>query len=257
MKIEKYHGLGNTFLITTYQEGMDYSKLAKRLCNNNISIGADGLIIVKHSPLEMLIFNKDGSEALMCGNGLRCFVHYCFNNELLSSKINNIEVRTRNGNYFVDILSLNPFVVKTSFNRGLIRKKQIEILGKVYDTYYVRVGVKHNVIVNDLYNQQIVDYLQEQLIKDKRFCVETNIDIVRIINKENITVKTYERGVGFTSSCGTGSIASALVCNYLYSCSNHINIKGEYGDLKAEVVGNKVYMIGPSNKICNIEVDYA
>ena len=78
MKIEKYHGLGNNFLIVKHEENRDYTDLSLKLCNDKLSVGADGLIVYKLNPLEMNIFNKDGSEALMCGNGIRCFIHYCF-----------------------------------------------------------------------------------------------------------------------------------------------------------------------------------
>ena len=254
MKLEKYHGLGNNFLITKYKENINYALLSVKLCNSNLSIGADGLIVYKKDPLEIFIYNKDGSEALMCGNGLRCFLHYSLFNGLLQNKRKNIEVITKSGIYKSDIISTIPFQSKVEFKRSLIRKEVIGLFNEMYESYYVKVGVKHNVIVIDEKNEKQVEILKENLLKYGTFCEETNIDIVTKINKNTIKVLTYERGVGFTSSCGTGGVASALVSNYLYDCSSELYVINEYGKLKVTIEGSKVYMEGPSERICSLEV---
>ena len=76
MKFSKYHGYGNDFIIGTYQEGIDYEKLAIRICDRHTGIGADGLIILKLDNLEMMFYNADGYRGAMCGNGIRCLVKY-------------------------------------------------------------------------------------------------------------------------------------------------------------------------------------
>ena len=83
MKLSKYHGLGNDFIITEYQDDIDYKSLAISLTQEHLSIGADGFIVVKKNPLEMVFYNKDGSLAPMCGNGIRCFSHYCYKNRIV------------------------------------------------------------------------------------------------------------------------------------------------------------------------------
>ena len=254
MKIEKYHGLGNSFLIVKYEENRNYRELSLKYCNNRLSIGADGLIVYKTNPLEMFIYNKDGSEAIMCGNGIRCFIHYAFLHGLLKERRKNIEVRTRSGIYKIDIVSTFPFVSKATFKRGLIRKEIIGIYDELYESYYVKVGVRHNVIVIDETNQDKIMHLKDNLIKYGGFFEETNIDIVEKVNENTIKVSTYERGVGFTSRCGTGSVASALVSNYLFDCSSDIYVINEYGKLHITIVGDKVFMEGPSEKIGVMEV---
>ena len=77
MQFSRYHGTENSFLITTYEKKKDYQEIAKELCRGT-NYNTDGLLIVKSNPLEMVIYNRDGSEASMCGNGIRCFVHYCY-----------------------------------------------------------------------------------------------------------------------------------------------------------------------------------
>ena len=240
MKIEKYHGLGNSFLITNYLENINYKELSLKLCNNNTSLGGDGLIVVKTNPLQMSIYNKDGSEAIMCGNGLRCFLHYCFLNGVLKERRENIEVKTKSGIYSCDILSYSPFISKVKFKRSLIRKETIALFGKLYDSYF----------------KEIIYKLKDDFNKQGVFCDETNIDIVTKYNKNTIVIETYERGVGLTRSCGTGAVASALVLNYLYGCSNDINVVNEYGTLEVKIEGNQVYMIGPSEKIMATEVEH-
>jgi diaminopimelate epimerase len=254
MKLEKYHGLGNSFLITEFKEETNYTSLSNKLCNDKLSIGADGLIVYKKEPLEIFIYNKDGSEALMCGNGLRCFVHYCYLNGLLSNKRKKIEIRTKSGIYLVDIVSTIPFQSKIEFKRGLIRKENIGLFNEMYDSYYVKVGVKHNVIFVEEDNEHKVEKLKDNLLKYGGFCEDTNIDIVTKINQNTIKVLTYERGVGFTSSCGTGCVASSLVSNYLFNCSSEIYVLNEFGKLIVTIEGSKVFIEGPSEKICSIEV---
>ena len=254
MKLEKYHGLGNSFLIVKFEENKNYHDLSFKYCNNRLSVGADGLIVYKTNPLEIFIYNKDGSEAIMCGNGIRCFIHYCFLHGLLKNKRNNIEVRTRSGIYKLDITSTYPFSSKVCFKRCLIRKEEIGLYDELYESYYVKVGVRHNIIFIDENNKEKILLLKEKLNKYGGFCEETNIDIVEKINKNTIKVSTYERGVGFTSSCGTGSVAAALVSNYLFDCSSDIFVINEYGKLHITMNGDKVYMEGPSEKIGVMEV---
>lgn len=256
MRLEKYHGLGNNFLILKYSPNVDYKEVSSKYCNSRLSIGGDGLIVYKTDPLEIYIFNKDGSEALMCGNGLRCFIHYCFLHGLLKEKRKGIEIKTKSGIYKVDIVSIIPFISKIEFKRGLIRKETIGLFNNLYDSYYVKVGVRHNVIFIDDNNVEEVNLLKENLLKYGGFWEETNINIVEKINDNTIKVLTYERGVGFTSSCGTGAVASSLVSNYLYDCDNDIYVINEFGKLHITIEGSKVYVEGTSEKIADIEVVY-
>ncbi|MDE7095660.1 MAG: hypothetical protein K2O23_04145, partial [Anaeroplasmataceae bacterium] len=86
MEFYKMHGCGNDFCVIEYEEGMDYSILAQKLCDRRFGIGADGLIIVKQNPLEMLFYNQDGSRASMCGNGIRCFARYVYEKNIVTTK---------------------------------------------------------------------------------------------------------------------------------------------------------------------------
>ena len=133
IKVEKYQGCGNDFLLVLYHKGIDYSLLAKRLCSRRKGIGADGLICVKRKPLEMMIFNQDGSKAPMCGNGIRCFSLYAYNHHYVNNE--SFEVLTSIGPYSVTITSFSPISIlvnmgKASFDRKLIKvDKDINLMG--------------------------------------------------------------------------------------------------------------------------------
>ena len=119
--VYKYHGCGNSFLIVNGEECFDYAKLAQRLCNAQDGLGADGLLAVNQNPLTMRIFNKDGSEAKMCGNGIRCFVHYCFNQRLIEGEV--VKVSTMAGLIEVKIISTNPFVCDVNLGKPIISEE--------------------------------------------------------------------------------------------------------------------------------------
>ena len=106
LAFSKYHGCGNDFIIIE-EWHQDLSRLARKLCHRTTGIGADGLLAVTRKPCTMRIFNSDGSEAAMCGNGLRCFVKYCIDQGMAESEISSIE--TKAGKMKVMDISHDPF----------------------------------------------------------------------------------------------------------------------------------------------------
>ena len=168
MKISKYHGLGNDFIITEYEPNVCYQKLAINLTKEHLSIGADGFIVVKKNPLEMLFYNKDGSMAPMCGNGIRCFSHYVVKNGIVNS--NSFDVKTGAGIMKVEVISrlLNDFRVKINmghplFDNNMIKASEnknyfgLPILfnNKEYVTYSFFMGTIHTVLITDHIEEMI------------------------------------------------------------------------------------------------------
>ena len=117
MKFEKYHGLGNDFLITEDLALVDNPDYIKKICNRYTGIGADGLMIVKKTPLEMIFFNQDGTRGEMCGNGIRCFSYYCYLHNIINSA--KFDVLTLDGIKHLEIKSKDPFVVKVDMGKML------------------------------------------------------------------------------------------------------------------------------------------
>lgn len=247
-----YSGCGNSFVIKMYQGQVDNALLAKTYCGNKY----DGLILVKNNPLEMMIYNRDGTLASMCGNGIRCFIHYCYDRQLLSSKTN--AVITKSGIVQTKILSTDPFEVmvlmneaKYSFHGKIYSSYPIEINHHQYEMNLIHTGVWHNVIIPKSLNVALLDI--EKIFQYDLFNKEINIDLVQFKN-DGIYVKTYERGVGFTKSCGTGVMAVYLVLRKLgIIYDNDVEIKTDGGIIRVGINEFGPFMIGPSiaEKIIN------
>lgn len=263
MKLEKYEGLGNTFLITN-EKKEDFSSLSKKLCDNNIGIGADGLIYIDTKLLSVEIYNKDGSIAPMCGNGIRCVSYYLFKHNYINSKI--FEIDTLDKKKRIEIINYHPFIVnvemgevsfdkektKVTLNDKII-KKDLIINNKKYIITTLYLTTIHTVIVVDNLND-VLDYEGELISNHPLFKEKTNVNFVQIIDKGTIKQKTYERGVGWTKACGSGASASSYVVNQFYFLKKNIRVYMEYGHLDIEIK-DKVYMKGSAKKIGEVIIE--
>lgn len=249
MKFEKYHGLGNDFLITEDLSIVGNSELIKSVCNRYTGIGSDGLIIVKKDPLEMIFYNQDGTRGEMCGNGIRCFSYYCYNHNLLDS--NNFECHTLDGVKHLEIKSDSPFIVKVKMGEMIdkIDSINIEFNGKQYLVYSLNFGVPHAVIYT---TEEITEELGKYISNHPYFVNKTNVNFVNIIDENNIKIITYERGVGFTKACGTGSCSSVVVSKKLGLVKNEVFVHQALGKLLITIEDNNIYMEGPSKKVGEI-----
>lgn len=249
MKFEKYHGLGNDFLITEDLSIVGNSELIKSVCNRYTGIGSDGLIIVKKDPLEMIFYNQDGTRGEMCGNGIRCFSYYCYNHNLLDS--NNFECHTLDGVKHLEIKSDSPFIVKVKMGEMIdkIESINIEFNGKQYLVYSLNFGVPHAVIYT---TEEITEELGKYISNHPYFVNKTNVNFVNIIDENNIKIITYERGVGFTKACGTGSCSSVVVSKKLGLVKNEVFVHQTLGKLLITIEDNNIYMEGPSKKVGEI-----
>ena len=249
MKFEKYHGLGNDFLITEDLSIVGNSELIKSVCNRYTGIGSDGLIIVKKDPLEMIFYNQDGTRGEMCGNGIRCFSYYCYNHNLLDS--NNFECHTLDGVKHLEIKSNSPFIVKVKMGEMIdkIESINIEFNDKQYLVYSLNFGVPHAVIYT---TEEITEELGKYISNHPYFVNKTNVNFVNIIDENNIKIITYERGVGFTKACGTGSCSSVVVSKKLGLVKNEVFVHQALGKLLITIEDNNKYMEGPSKKVGEI-----
>lgn len=249
MKFEKYHGLGNDFLITEDLSIVGNSELIKSVCNRYTGIGSDGLIIVKKDPLEMIFYNQDGTRGEMCGNGIRCFSYYCYNHNLLDS--NNFECHTLDGVKHLEIKSDSPFIVKVKMGEMIdkIDSINIEFNDKQYLVYSLNFGVPHAVIYT---TEEITEELGKYISNHPYFVNKTNVNFVNIIDENNIKIITYERGVGFTKACGTGSCSSVVVSKKLGLVKNEVFVHQALDKLLITIEDNNIYMEGPSKKVGEI-----
>lgn len=255
-----YEGLGNTFVIIQEKDikEYDYSLLAITLCKTLDLI--DGLIIVKTKPLTMLYYNRDGSNGKMCGNGIRCFIRYCYENHLINQPTN--EVLTLAGIYKTKIISFNPFLVKVNmgtpyFKNDLLKMKinsETFLNQKMtYQniTYYLStllIGVIHTVIiVDDLtkIDENLASYFCHLEIFEDR----SNVDFVKVVNQNTLKVITYERGIGFTKACGTGACASFVITRINNLVDREVKVFFDKNYLTICQLDSDIYMSGPTQLV--------
>lgn len=244
MKISKYHGLGNDFIITEFEENRNYSEIAKDLCRFHVSVGADGFIVVKKNPLEMVFYNQDGSEAPMCGNGIRAFAMYAYINRLVEKT--SFDVVTKAGIMKVLITStdINDFRVKINMGKPIFDNeaikasdnsnyfgKDIVINNVSYKIYSLFMGTIHTVLFVDNLEEIIKTNVGEAICNHPLFKEKTNVNFVQKIDDTNYLIRTYERGVGFTLACGTGACASFVVLNKLGLKEKEVKMHLTYGNL--------------------------
>ena len=276
MKFWKLHGIGNDFIAIDGRNDNidcnDYGNLAKQVCHRRFSVGADGLLVVKDSnvaDIEMVYYNSDGSRAEMCGNGLRCFVKFVYDNNIVRKEefdvytldgIKKIKANLKNNE--IDSVKVNmgkgSFLAKdvpVDTKDEIFINKKVKILDKEFTLSSILMGVPHTVILSENLSLEELYKYGKEIEKYKIFKEGTNVNFVKIEDGNSIYVNTWERGCGYTLGCGTGMTASALICNYLNKVGKCVNVTSKGGTVKIDIE-DFVYMTGPSVKICegNLEV---
>lgn len=279
MKINfvKMHGLGNDFILIDclsklLGDSSFLSYLAKKLCDRNFGIGADGLILIlpsSQADLRMRIFNFDGSEAQMCGNGIRCFAKYAYENKLISK--NKFAVETLAGIITPELIFQvlkNKKVLRIKVNMGTpkLRRREIPMNGEDTPTVIdetlkinpeqtfkitcVSMGNPHCItFVNDVQSIS-VEEIGPKIENHSLFPEKTNVEFIQVLNKQEINFRVWERGVGETLACGTGACAAlvAAVLNNKTDRKATIHLPG--GDLDILWADDGyIYMTGPAELV--------
>jgi len=258
MKFVKMHGLGNDFVVidsrTEPLEGLDLSKLAVKLCDRNYGIGADGILIAGPSnsaDVKMRIFNPDGSEAEMCGNGIRCFAKYIY--ELLEKKKELISVETLAGVILPSILDYKGKTAIVEVDMGIpknIKKAELKIDNVKYDATLVSFGNPHCVIFSDDLSIVHIDEIGPKIETNKMFSDRTNVEFVQVVSRAEAVVKVWERGAGETLACGTGACASAVAGITAGKLDKDVLIRLPGGNLDIEWQDDKhVILRGPAETV--------
>ncbi len=257
IKFAKMTAGGNDFIVIDNRGGRIRSRknLARQFCERRTSIGADGLLLIEKSSknaFKMRIFNPDGTEAEMCGNGARCIARFA-----LEKKIARDEMVFETPSGEVEALVRKKMVrLKMSEPTDIHLSIKLKIGGKKYTVHYVRTGVPHTVLfVRDL--DVDVPGLGRKIRWHRQFQPEgTNVDFVKVHNKNSISIRTYERGVeGETLSCGTGAAASAIVSALLKKTKPQVMVRTRGGStLKIRFAGKKsefssVYLEGEAKPV--------
>lgn len=231
LKFTKMNGLGNDFIIVDGKEvsekKLQYDILAKKMCDRNFGVGADGLIIV--NPLDVIantdtswrIINSDGSGPQMCGNGIRCFAKYVYEKGIIDKK--KFTVWTLAGTITPEILDNGE--VKVDMGKPILEAAKIPVITEELDCVInypleidendfnitaVSMGNPHCVIFTDNDTALLARKFGSKIETHSMFPQKTNVEFVKILSKNNIKIDVWERGCGITLACGTGACASTV-----------------------------------------------
>jgi diaminopimelate epimerase len=273
MKFQKMHGLGNDFILMDEIDPsrFDLEELAITLCDRHQGIGADGIILILPSEIadvKMRIINSDGSEANMCGNGIRCFAKYVDDNQINAATSFTIE--TGAGIMIPELIVEDGKVLAVKVNMGspnlersaipmtgaagTVINEPINVSGKEYIVTSMLMGVPHTVVFVENLNDTDIVTIGRQIEKDPVFPKGTNVNFVEVINNHEIKLRTWERGAGSTLACGTGSCASAVASCLNGKTGKVVTVHLTLGDLLIEWIDGTVYMTGSANHVFTGEV---
>ena len=268
----KWQGCGNDFVLVdarTIGIPKNVTELSRRVCDRHYGIGADGLIFVLHSSVAdfcMRIFNADGSEAEMCGNGIRCFARLVYD-EGMTEK-DSFSVETGAGILVPRIVKENGKTVGVEVDMGepvleaehipvegfgeeRVIAKNIEVLGEKYQATCVSMGNPHCVVFVGDVDDVEMDKVGPAFERHKWFPKRTNTEFVVVRDRRHLRMRVWERGAAVTLACGTGACASlvAAVLNNLSERSAEVELDGGRLTITWSEKNNHIYMTGPAQKV--------
>ena len=268
MDFVKMHGLGNDFVFIEDKTGQDkdFTALARAMCNRHTGIGADGLIVIVDSrvaDVRMRIINSDGSEAEMCGNGIRCFAKYVYDNGIIEKKRFTVETPagimepeiTVGADNKAELITIN--MGRPSFNRseipmegaeGRVLNEDLCVNGANWKITSLLMGVPHTVTYVDDVDTVDIEKIGPLFEKHEAFPKHTNINFAQQMDDRTVKVRTWERGAGATLACGTGSCSVAVASFLNGRTGREVDIQLPLGTLHIEYreEDGNVYMTGPA-----------
>ena len=269
---QKFQGTGNDFIIFKANDvkDMNLNELARKGCNRHFGIGADGMIIVDDSvvaDIKMGFYNADGSIATMCGNGIRCFSKFVYEEAIINKP--EFKVETLAGVMKIRINEEAGKVISVKVNLGKPVFSSQEIPKNSDDKYYINqeiiidnerfkisslvIGTIHTVLFVEEFNDDEAARVGGLIENNIIFPMKTNVNFCKITDNENIEVLTWEKGVGLTLACGTGAAACFIISNLIHQCNKKVNVKVNAGALIFEDISGEIFMTGPAEFICRGE----
>jgi diaminopimelate epimerase len=269
MNFWKMHGLGNDYVVIDNRDGKiaeaDMGALAKKLCERRFSIGADGLLLVSKSQqadVRMRIFNSDGSEAEMCGNGIRCFAKYCYESGIAKKAEFDVETNAGIKHVWLTIEADTVKLVKVDMGAPNWNREALPMTGKgtcineplqveedeKYNVTCLSMGNPHCVIFIEDTDSFPVDYIGPIVETNEAFPKRTNVGFVQVVSKNELKVRVWERGCGETLACGTGTCAAVAAANKLGKVKDKVTVHVLGGDLQVEV-GKTLFLVGAAEKV--------
>ena len=268
MKFWKMHGLGNDYVVIDDRRKRIHDKhlgsLARRLCTRRFSVGADGLLVVRNSrtaDIRMRIFNSDGSEAEMCGNGIRCFAKYCYENRIVRRRTMNIETLAGNRRVELGTDEKNTTNVRVNMGQPSFRRESVPMIGQgeCIDEPVTAGDRELRITCLSMGNPHCVTFVEDVesypvhevgplLERHTCFPEGTNVEFVSVQSPREIKVRTWERGVGETTACGTGTCASVAAASRLGKTERRVKVQLQGGELLVEL-GDSAILEGLVEKV--------
>ena len=275
MKFTKMHGCGNDYVyVNLFEEKIDdLAELSIKISDRHFGIGSDGLITIGPSDVadfRMRIYNADGSEAEMCGNGVRCVAKYVYDHNLTDKT--EISVETGAGIKILKLFVENGKVAQVTVDMGepglkpeeipvvaegdRVINEPIEVCGREWRMTCVSMGNPHAVVfVDDVENFDIEKY-GPHFENHERFPKRTNTEFVHVVSPTEAYMRVWERGSAETWACGTGTCATVMACILNGKTENKVLVHLRGGDLTIEYdkKTNHIFMTGPATEVFNGEI---
>ncbi|HOK41061.1 MAG TPA: diaminopimelate epimerase [bacterium] len=237
IKFQKYSGTGNDFIVIDNRNKIltsNIPELVKKVCLRKISVGADGVLLLENSSIadfKMRIFNSDGSEAEMCGNGARCIAMFAYKNGIINQKMN---FETLAGIVYAEIIDEKNVKIKLSEPKDYKSEVNIKLKNnRIIKASFINTGVPHTVIIHNQKNFFSMDItnIGREIRYHKIFQpAGTNVNFVKKEKDKNY-IRTYERGVeDETLACGTGSTATAIILAIKYNLKSPVSLITKSGE---------------------------
>lgn len=261
MLFTKMQGLGNDYLYH-FGEIENVEEMSIRLSERHFGIGSDGIILIlpsEKADFMMRIFNADGSEAKMCGNGIRCVGKFVYDNGYTDKT--ELVIDTLSGLRYLYMTVTDGKVSEVTVNMGkgeVSEKKTINTSFGEVSLTPVSVGNPHAVIITDDAENAPLDTLGKEIEHHGEFPGGVNVEFLQIKSRTEVRMRVWERGSGITMACGTGACASVSVAVNAGLCDKNtdISVVLDGGVLKIKILDDgTVYMTGPAEKICDCEVE--
>jgi len=268
IKFWKMHGLGNDYIVIDNRDEKlnekDLSEIARNLCRRRFSVGADGLLLLCNSSVadvKMRIFNADGSEAEMCGNGIRCLAKYCYENNITRKTELKIETLAGIKTVWLNVKDGTVKSVTVDMGSPILERPRIPMVGegKCIDEELdvegekiritsLSVGNPHCVIFVDCVDDFPVEKFGPKIENHPIFPNRTNVEFVQITRNNEMKIRVWERGVGETLACGTGACASVVAANLVGKANSKCTVHLLGGDLIVEYMNDRILMSGAAEK---------
>jgi len=263
----KMQGIGNDFIVIDCRSGMpgkgdrELASMSRRLCDRRFGIGADQILLLDNSgkaDFRMRIFNADGSEVEMCGNGIRCCAKYIWDRQLSEKHVLEIEtaagiIRPEKTGNLVKVDMGSPVLEGRQIPvdlDGLVQDYPLIIEDKTFNITCVSMGNPHAVIFVDDVDSFDVQRYGPRIETHTLFPRKVNVEFAQVLDPQTVRMRVWERGAGETMACGTGASAVAVAANLKGMVQKKVTIRLLGGDLLIELdEGGHVYMTGPAEEV--------